>query len=526
VGAGIFLSRIAGYVRQAVFANYFGASPVADVWAAALRTPNVIQNLLGEGALSASFIPVYAELLEQGRDEEAGRFAGAALGLLTTVAFAAAALGMLLAPLLIGLFFPRWEPWQQELGVQLVRILFLMTAVLVVSAWALGVLNSHRRFFVSYVAPVAWNAAMIATLVVFGASLGDDQQSLIVVLAWGALAGGALQLLVQLPWVLPLLRHFRLSLGRRVHGVKDALHSFVPVVTARGVVQVSGWIDTVLAGLLATGALAGLSYAQMLYMLPISVFGMSVAASELPELSRAREASPDQLKQRVRDALGRILFLLLPSTLAYFVIGDTLIAALLERGVFVRADTILVYAILAAYALGLTASSSSRVLSSAYYALRDTRSPAHIAYLRIAVSLVVGVTLMFPLDQIAFTAGGETRRLGAVGLALGASLGAWLEYFLLRRRLARVIGHYSPNATLVRAVTLAGAAAVLAGVGAKLVLGSTFPARSGLVAAWLGASWATPWALAAGTSLAFGVTYLAVASTLGTGAPLRKLLRR
>jgi putative peptidoglycan lipid II flippase len=312
-----------------------------------------------------------------------------------------------------------------------------------------------------------------------------------------------------------------------VHGVQDALRSFVPVVSARGVVQVSGWLDTVLAGLLATGALAGLGYAQMLYMLPISVFGMSVAASELPELSRARTTSPDQLTQRARNALGRILFLLVPSTLAYLTIGDTLIAALLERGVFVRADTVLVYAILAAYALGLTASSSSRVLSSTYYALRDTRTPARIAYVRIALSLAVGALLMIPLDQIAISAGGESRRLGAVGLALGASLGAWLEYFLLRRRLANVIGHYSPNRGLVRAVTLAGGAAVLAGAGAKLLLGSTFPARSGLVAAWLGAgSWATPWVLAAGTSLAFGVTYLAVASTLGTGAPLRKLLRR
>src|SRR5687767_7900498 len=136
-----------------VFSFYFGNSSVADAWGAALRTPNVIQNLLGEGTLSASFVPVYARFLEEGRDEEAGRFAGAALGILSVVAFGMGLLGLLLAPVIVDVFYPRWDPEKQALTVQLIRILFPMTALLAVSAWALGILNSHRRFFVGYVAP-------------------------------------------------------------------------------------------------------------------------------------------------------------------------------------------------------------------------------------------------------------------------------------------------------------------------------------------------------------------------------------
>lgn len=195
VGAGIFLSRVSGVLRESVFAYFFGATAIADVWRAAYRTPNVLQNLLGEGTLSASFIPVYASFLEEGREEEAGSFAGAVLGILTTVAFGLALLGMALAPWVIPLLFPRWEPWMQELGIRIVRILFPMMAVLVVSAWALGILNSHRKFFVSYVAPVAWNLAVIGTLVGFGVFGGlgaaGRETELVVAMAWGALAGGS-----------------------------------------------------------------------------------------------------------------------------------------------------------------------------------------------------------------------------------------------------------------------------------------------------------------------------------------------
>ena len=527
VGAGIFLSRVAGVVREMVFSFYFGNSAVADAWGAALRTPNVIQNLLGEGTLSASFVPVYARFLEEGREEEAGRFAGAALGIVSVVAFGAGLLGLLLAPWIVETLYPLWMEEKQALTVRLIRILFPMAAVLAVSAWALGILNSHRRFFVSYVAPVLWNLAMVTALVTFGTVLGWNAQGrdadLVAALALGALAGGALQFAVMLPWVVPVLRHFRLSVSRRVAGVRDALRAFIPVVAARGVVNVSGLLDIVLAGLLVDGAVSMLRYGQTLYVLPISLFAMSIAASELPELSRSGAGNLEAAGDRVRRALERISFLLIPSALAYLTIGDVLVAALLERGEFDRPDTVAVYAVLGAYTLGIARSSRSRVLSSAFYALRDTGTPARVAYLRVAASLAVGVALMFPLDRV----GVDGLRLGAVGLALGASAGAWLESVLLHRRLKRALGPHRPEPGRVRRITAAALAAAALGIAAKAALGSVLPARSGLAAHLLGPESPFTWPLAAaGTATVFGVSYLAITSALGVGVPLSRVLRR
>ncbi len=521
VGAGIFLSRVAGFLRDATLAFYFGNSREADVWGAAVRIPNIIQNLLGEGTLSASFIPVYAEFLEEGREEDAGHFAGAALGILLVVGFGAALVGMAVAPLLVNLILHEWDPDKQALTVHLVRIMFPGMAIMVISAWALGILNSHRRFFVSYVAPVAWNAAIVAALIGFGSVLGwkaaGREADLVATMAWGALVGGALQLLVQLPWVLPVLRHFRLSLGRRVAGVRGAIRNFLPVVAGRGVVNLSALMDTFLAGLLADGALAMMGRAQTLYVLPISLFGMAIAASELPELSRSRGSVEDVLQPRVRDALERMAFLLIPSALAYIFLGDVITAGLFQRGEFGPVDTAGVYFVVAAYSLGLVASASSRALSSAYYALRDTRTPAMVATARVVLSFALGAALMFPLDRFAV----GNLRLGAVGLGLGSAGGAWMEYLLLRRRLTLRIGPHGPPAGRVIRFMVAGLVAVGVGLLARGILG--FSLAPGVLARLLGPTsvWLDPLA-ALGTAGGFGLAYLGTADLLGVGLPFRR----
>lgn len=502
MGSGIFLSRIFGFIRDRVFAYWFGTSDFADAWRAALRLPNVLQNLLGEGTLSASLIPVYAELLEEGREEEAGRFAGAALGILATLAAGLALVGVLVAPVLVKVLFFEWGEEQQALTVTLVRILFPMTGVLVVSAWALGILNTHRRFFISYVAPVFWNLAMIAALVAGGTWFALGLRDLVVVLAWGALAGGILQLLVQIPF---LVRHlgkgFRLSLGRGVEGVGEAVRNFGPVVAARGVVNLSGWVDLVLAAQLAHGAVALLGYAQTFYVLPISLFGMSVAASELPELSRIRGEAHQILAARVASALRRVSYFLIPSALAYLALGDVVVAALYQTGAFGPSQSLATWAVLASYALGLVASANSRVLSSAFYALHDTRTPARIAYLRVGVSAASGIALMFPLDAFGFAG----LRLGAAGLALGASVGAWLEFALLRRALGRAVGRHGPGVGPITRMTLAGTLAAASGVAIQLLAPPSHPMVTALE-----------------TLIPFGVVYLLAAAALGLGVPLRR----
>lgn len=514
VGAGIFLSRISGFVRDAVVAYYLGTSRATDVWSLGLRAPNVLQNLLGEGTLSASFIPVYAGLVQEGRDEEAGRFAGAALGLLAVTAYGLAVLGMLVVPVLVPLVYPEIPPDYQALLVTVIRIMLPMVATLVVSAWVLGVLNTHRRFFVSYVAPVLWNACIVGGAVTAGTVLGflaaGREADLVLAMAWGALAGAVLQVLFQLPFVVPVLKGFRLSVSTRVTGVREAIRNLGPVVAARGVVNLSALLDGILAALLAMGAVTTLGRAQTLYVLPISLFGMAVAAAELPELSRQHRADPAVLALRVRGALERVGFFLVPSLVAYLAFGEVLVEALFQRGDFGPADTRAVAVVLAAYALGLLASGRSRTLSSAFFAVRDTSTPARVAVVRVVVSLAVGVPLMFPLDGF----GVGQLRYGAAGLALGASAGAWVEYVLLRRALTARMGDHGPRAGHTLRLVLAAAGA------AGLALLERATVEDALRAALPGGFEGV--GAAAGTALTFGVAYLVATRALGVGRGLSR----
>ena len=207
VAAGIFLSRIAGLVRERVFAHYFGNSEAADVFKAAIRIPNFLQNMFGEGVLSASFIPVYANLRARHDDEEARRTAGGVAALLALTTSLLVLIGVLATPYLIDVIAFGFHGEEREWTIRLVRILFPSAGLLVFSAWCLGVLNSHGKFFLSYTAPVIWNVAMIGTLWGWGGRYA--QFPLAQILAWGSVVGSALQVLVQLPVVLSLLQGLR-----------------------------------------------------------------------------------------------------------------------------------------------------------------------------------------------------------------------------------------------------------------------------------------------------------------------------
>src|SRR5437868_1166813 len=195
VAAGIFLSRIAGLIRERVFAHYFGNSDVADVFRAAIRIPNFLQNLFGEGVLSASFIPVYARLRALGKDEEASDVADAVATLLALITAVLVLVGVLATPYIIDAIAPGFHGAKRELTIRLVRIFFPGAGLLVMSAWCLGILNSHRKFFLSYVAPVFWNLTIIIVLVIFGGRTTQD--GLAVWTAWGVFLGSLIQFAIQ-----------------------------------------------------------------------------------------------------------------------------------------------------------------------------------------------------------------------------------------------------------------------------------------------------------------------------------------
>jgi putative peptidoglycan lipid II flippase len=472
VAAGIMLSRVAGLIRQRVFAHYFGNSDVADAFSAAFRIPNFLQNLFGEGVLSASFIPVYARLIAEDNEEEAGRVAGAIASILFVVASILVLGGVLATPWLIDAIAPGFSGEKRELTIRLVEILFPGAGLLVMSAWCLGVLNSHRHFFLSYISPVIWNAAMIATLVAFGQSL--DRASLAEALAWGSVVGSGLQFGIQLPVVLRLAQRLRPSLDARAANVSTVLRNFVPVFIGRGVVQISGYVDTLYASLLQTGAVAGLLYAQTLYMLPVSLFGMSVSAAELPAMSSAtgdKEEVAVFLRKRLDAGLRQIAFFIVPSAMAFFALGDVISGALYQSGEFGRADAVYVWAILAGGTVGLLAITQARLYSSTFYALRDTRTPLNYAIVHVTVSAALGWLFAFPVTA----ALGVEPKWGAAGLTAAARLGGVVEFLLLRRALNRRIGRTGlPRAYLAKLWASAAFGAAL-GWAAKLVVGTDWP---------------------------------------------------
>jgi len=503
VALGILLSRFSGLLRDAVFSRYFGLTLQADAFRAALRMPNVVQNLLGEGTLSASFIPVYSELQHQGRKEEAGRVAGAIFAVLLALGGLLSLIGVLAAPLLVSIFLGGFDAERRALTITATRIIFPMTGVLVLSAWSLGVLNSHRRFLLPYIAPVLWNAAMIATLVFFGGRM--DLSGLTIALAWGALAGGLLQFAVQLPAVLRLDPELRIRWNLQLQGVRTALRNAAPAVMGRGVVQLSGWLDLFLASWLIQGAVAAITAAQTLYLLPISLFGMSIAAAELPELSRQRQGGMKALRDRLNRGLRQTALFVVPTAVGYLLIGNAVVGAIYQGGRFRPSDTVFVHMLLATYAVGLLASSSTRLYSSAFYALHDTRTTARIATLRVLVSGAIGAASMLALKNVVF----RGHSLGALGLAGGASVGAWLEWWLLRGRLnQRVEGRIGiPRPYLARL-----GAAALVGTATAAAFFYLLPALH-------------PVLRGGGALLLYGILYFPVAAFFGV-AEARALLDR
>jgi putative peptidoglycan lipid II flippase len=234
IAAGILLSRLLAFVREALRARYLGAGAAADAFSAAFRLPNLLQNLFGEAALSASFIPVYARLLQED-EREAGRVAGAVAAVMALGVAIFVLVGILLAPVLVLIINPGFSEEKKALTVYLARILFPGSGLFVLSAWCLGILNSHGRFFLSYAAPVAWNLALIAALVFFGPR--HDDHRLVVTLAWASVLGAFLQFAVQLPFVLRVVPRLRIAFDTRSAHVRTVLRNFTPAFVSRGAGQ-------------------------------------------------------------------------------------------------------------------------------------------------------------------------------------------------------------------------------------------------------------------------------------------------
>ncbi|HEX2061537.1 MAG TPA: murein biosynthesis integral membrane protein MurJ, partial [Thermoanaerobaculia bacterium] len=430
----------------------------------------------------ASFIPVYSRLIAHGEQKTADRVAGVFASFLALIVVCIVAVGVAAAPLILNITAAGLDAPTMALAVKFTRIIFPGVGLLVLYAWALGILNAHRQFFISYVAPVLWSAAMIATLVIFGMRMSGAP--LATALAWGTLVGCALQFGIEIPFVLRHAKHLSFGFDLSLEPVRTIFRNIVPVVGGRGVVQTSGYVDTFIASFLPTGAVTSLFYAQTIYMLPISVFGMSVAAAELPQMASERGSQEEiyaALRRRLDRGVRQVAFFVIPTTVAFILVGRTLIAALFERGKFTADTTLVVWYTLIGSAIGLLVATLGRLYSSAFYALHDTRTPFRIALARVVGGAALALLFAFPLRPM-FAAivqavglpiprvEGGGIALGIVGITAASGIAAWIEFALLRRGIRRRIGAGdSKLAFMLKLWTAAIAAGVVAVIVARSI---------------------------------------------------------
>ncbi len=452
VTLGIVASRVAGFARQAVIAHVLGVGAVSDAVVAAFRIGNVAQNLVGEGAISASLVPEYVQAKEED-PLAAAELARGALGALCLAVVGLSALGMLLTPQLTSLFAAGIEGEARELAIELTRIAFPMTALLVLSAWALAILSAHKRFLLAYTAPVLWSAAQIVALV--GARIAGIESSteLARSLMFGAIVGAALQLaFLSWPtrrWLHSLKPSFDFSGAR----LRRTLSRVPATLLGRGVMQLSGLVDTSLVTLLGAGALSTFQNAQTAYLLPMAVLGTGEAAALLPSLAGAERKS---LSETMGPALRRVAGLGLGAALVFIALSDEVVGLLFERGAFDAHATKRVASVLSIYGLGLLANALGRMMSTACYAAGDTRSPARLAIVRVGVSTAGSLLLM--------------RWYGVEGVVLGAVLGGVVEASFLARRVNQLFGETGLASIPWLRLGLASVGAVSLGLGLRFTL--------------------------------------------------------
>lgn len=505
VGAGILISRVVGLLRQTAFAHYFGAGAAADAYNAAFKIPNALRNLFGEGTLSAAFVPVYARLLVGDDPRRARAMAHAVLGVLMAVTAALTLVGIFAAPLLTAVLTPGFSGPTAELTTRLTRILFPMTGLMVLSGWCLGVQNAHRRFFWSYASAALWSVAQIALLLV-GGPRAADAETLVIWLAWATLVGAVMQVTAQWPEVRRLVGPVRPSFDLGAEGVRDTLRSVVPVVTALGVVQISSFVDLQIASMLPEGAPSVLAYANTLVLLPVSLFGVSVAASALPDLSQEVGADAlDAVRERVRGGWQRILFYVVPSALAFVTLGDYCVALLFAGGRFGGDDIRRVHGVLAVYAIGLVSFASVKLLSSAHYALRDYRTPLRASLASLFVSAFTATAIALPWRSSPYA---------PMGIAAGSAIGSFVNLAWLGRGLRGRLGVLYTASMWLGSRRILAAALVASAVGGLGRWGHLELAGS-----------TSPRLFAVPVLAVFGVAYLVTAWWLGSAEAARWLRR-
>jgi putative peptidoglycan lipid II flippase len=462
----VALSRITGLVRDMVFARFFGAGMIYDAFLAAFRIPNLLRDLLAEGALSSAFVTTFTQYIAVKGEREAFRLSNLVTSILAPAVALCSLLGMVFAPQVVDLMFPGFAavPGKRDLTILLTRIMMPFLLFIALAAKSMGVLHARGIFGIPNLASAFFNLGSILTGLLLGFGLGPVLGfDPIVGMAIGTLIGGMLQYFVQWPSLHRTGLRYRPEISFADPGVRQIFRLMGPAVIGTAAVQVNVVVNSKFAseildasGQVANGPVSWLGFAFRLMQLPIGLFGVAIASATLPAIS-ASAATEDipEFRSTLSSSLGLVFLLCLPSAAGLIVLAEPIVGVLFERGRFTPYDTQQTALALAGYALGLTGYAAIKVLTPAFYALNDVRIPAAASIGSIAINYFLNWTFI------------RVFNLGHAGLAFSTSLVATINFAVLivclRRKIRRLEGRRLYRSfSRVSASTLAMAAACAA----------------------------------------------------------------
>src|SRR5881296_516687 len=455
------LSRIAGYFRDSLQATILGAANSSDAFVIAYRIPNMLRRLVAEGALTSAFVPTFARYLRSGDRQAMARFAASILYAMAALLAIVSALGMVFSPFLVKAL--AWgftvSPEKLALTISLNRLMFPYIFFISLSAIMSGILNGFDVFALPAFTPVLLNLAIIASAWTLKDRFSDPSYGFAV----GVLAGGFLQLVVQIP---ALWRHgmsLRPPAGLDLGGLKEIGRLILPRVFGVGIIQVNLVIDSQFATSLQTGSVSFLYYANRVTELALGIFAISLSTVILPTLSRATaDRDTEKVRGLLSTAMRLLLFVSIPATLGLIILRLPIVHVLFERGRFTREDTFLTASALAYYAIGLLPFAAVNIQATAFYAHRDTRTPVKVGALTFFLHLGLNFALRGPMRHS--------------GIALSTSISALADSALLAWLLRRRAGEYLDRGVLISTGrTLAASTVMAAGL---LMAGSVVPIQA------------------------------------------------
>jgi putative peptidoglycan lipid II flippase len=425
IGIGTLLSRILGFLRDIVIANFFGAGMAADAFFVAFRIPNLWRRLVGEGSLTISFIPVYTEYLTQRTKEESREVTHIAFTIAGVLLSVLTVLGIIFSPILIRIIAPGWVgiPEKFQLTVTLNQIIFPYIFFMGLFALCMGVLNSLRHFFAPAFAPIFLNVSIIVSVFLFYHVFERP----VMALAVGVIAGGVFQFLFQMPFLLKKRISFRFNFNFRHPAIKRIGLLMIPGLIGTAVYQLNVFIDTIFASFLPGGSVSYLWYADRLLEFPLGIFAFAIGMAALPSFSAlVSQGKMEELKETLSFTFRLVSFISIPAMVGLIALKTPIINICFQWGRFDYFATKMTARALLCYAVGLWAIAGARAVVPAFYSLQDTRTPLKIALICLGANVILNSILIFPLKH--------------AGLALATSLSSILNLVLLSRKLNMKLG--------------------------------------------------------------------------------------